>query len=829
MDLFYQAFLFPIEWLMRVILEAFYILTDNYGLSIILLSILINIFIIPFDYVADFLGIQHKKKLEIIKPKIDLIKKEFTGQERHLYLQTLYRVNNYHPLSNLKGSVGLLFQIPFFFAAFHLLGNYESFNNNSFFIIKDLGKPDGLFFGANFLPFLMTLVSLLSSYIFSINKSNSEKFPLIVLSIFFLIILYFESSALLIYWTVSNIFSLIKNWVEEKIQFNFVRHTILNFLSSIKKTLKRNTKLKFIINNIYCQASILFFGLIFVYKAIPIAASDVGMYGANYQFVVLNLILFFLTSIVIAMTLYYFLGNKWRDIAMKLLTFGALVGLFFSFVMPFEINKINALSIPLFSVYESVTIKVLKLFALFPLLLIWFVIFKTIKKIIWFILLFLNIMLMSHTLSAGLSPTSFDIVASNKSGDMSINQANEFYAFSKDSNTIVIMLDMFQGNIFADIIDEHPELIQQFSGFTYYPNTLSHGSSTWKSISAIAGGQDFQVQYMNEKIQSPKLPEIDDEFIFNPKERAYLKNMKMAQLYNHDYSIFKPSYVNCDIFNSYQNSICSNNVIINKELLADKNLIFDTNSSFQAAIFFAKFSLVLNLPHQTKNIAGRLLGGNYFSAYMDNVNQYSQLQNLIDFTNPNSSNKTFKFFENKITHSLWMLNENCKIVNENFDYYRGLFNSGYCSLNQLNHFFTKLNTFGIYDNTKIIIVSDHGSSSTDYGYNYINSNNFNIQPSASSALMLVKDFNQSGNLRISNEFMSNMDAYGIALSGVSEGENIQLDTIMKPIKNRSLIYIHEISPDRSYNIIEAYKVTNDMFNKNNWERLNQNQIIQLSQ
>ena len=829
MDLFYQAFLFPIEWLMRVILEAFYILTDNYGLSIIFLSILINIFITPLHYIADFLGVQHKKRLEIIKPKIDLLKKEFTGQERHLYLQTLYRVNNYHPLSNLKGSVGLLFQIPFFFAAFHLLGNYESFNNNSFFIIKDLGKPDGLFFGANFLPFLMTLVSLLSSYIFSINKSNSEKFPLIVLSIFFLIILYFESSALLIYWTVSNIFSLIKNWVEEKIQFNFVRHTILNFLSSIKKTLKRNTKLKFIINNIYCQASILFFGLIFLYKAIPIAASDTGMYGANYQFVVLNLILFFLLSIAISVSLYYFLGNKWRDILMKLLTFGALLGLFFSFVMPFEINAINALAIPPFYIYEPVFIKVLKLLVLFPLLLIWFVLFKAIKKAVWVILLFTNIMLMTHTLSAGLSPNNFDVIASKNSGDMSINQANKFYAFSKDSNTIVIMLDMFQGNIFADIIDEHPELIQQFSGFTYYPNTLSHGSSTWKSISAIAGGQDFQVQFLNEKIKSLQSSESHDEFVFSPKERAYLNNMKMAQLYNHDYSIFKPSYVTCDIFNSYQNSICSNNVIINNELLAEKNFTFSPNSSFEAASFFAKFSLVLNLPHQTKNIAGRLLAGNYLSEYMNNVNQYAQLQNLTDFANPNSTNKTFKFFENKITHNLWMLNEDCKIVNENFDDYQGLYNSAFCSLKLLNDFFLKLKSLEIYDKSKIIIVSDHGSASPAYGKFFVDTKNFKIEPSASSALLLVKDFYQSEDLKTSMEFMSNMDTYGIALSGVSENKNIFSDRIKKPIKNRSLIYIHSVSPENSYNITEAYKVTNNIFDKNNWEKLNQSQIQKLSQ
>ena len=79
------------------------------------------------------------------------------------------------------------------------------------------------------------------------------------------------------------------------------------------------------------------------------------------------------------------------------------------------------------------------------------------------------------------------------------------------------------------------------------------------------------------------------------------------------------------------------------------------------------------------------------------------------------------------------------------------------------------------------------------------------------------------------QFMSNMDTYGIALSGVSEGKNEQLDRIKTPKKNRSLIYIQEVSPKDSYNITEAYKVKDNMFNKNNWEKLNQDQIEQLSE
>jgi len=183
-----------------------------------------------------------------------------------------------------------------------------------------------------------------------------------------------------------------------------------------------------------------------------------------------------------------------------------------------------------------------------------------------------------------------------------------------------------------------------------------------------------------------------------------------------------------------------------------------------------------------------------------------------------------------------MLNKECKLVNQNFNNYDGLFNSASCSLSLLNDFFNKLKLLGIYDKTKIIITSDHGSSQVNFGIHDNrfedfsgNNGNYNTQANSASALMLVKDFNQSGDLKVSMQFLSNIDAYGIALSGVSEGKDLQFDRIKTPIKNRSLIYIHTTSLSDLYKITEAYRVTNNMFDKNNWKRLDQSQIKQLSQ
>ena len=214
-----------------------------------------------------------------------------------------------------------------------------------------------------------------------------------------------------------------------------------------------------------------------------------------------------------------------------------------------------------------------------------------------------------------------------------------------------------------------------------------------------------------------------------------------------------------------------------------------------------------------------MLNNNF--GYSHAIKEYSQLNNMTDFSNFESSKKTFKFIHNTFTHKSWMINNNCQIVNKNFKEYQGLFNVGYCSMKLLNNFFVKLKSLDIYDETKIIIVSDHGVYGRDIE---VNTKKFSILEPGASALMLVKDFNQSGDLKTSIQFMSNMDTYGIALSGVSEGAEVKLDKIKTPEENRSLIFIKEVEPIVSYNITKAFRVKDNIFDEKNWQELSEEEI-----
>lgn len=215
LDILYAVFIQPIEWGMGWIFAKAYGLLGSYGLAIIVLSLVVNLALIPIYYISDRWLEEERSIQDKMKPKLEEIKTVFEGQERFMMTRMLYRIHSYHPLLAVRNSVGLLIQIPFFFAAYQLLSNYEALNGVSFFIFNDLSRPDGLLsigsWHINIMPFVMTAINLASAYIFAKGLSVKDQAQSYIIAAIFLVLLYTMPVGLVLYWTVNNIFSLIKN------------------------------------------------------------------------------------------------------------------------------------------------------------------------------------------------------------------------------------------------------------------------------------------------------------------------------------------------------------------------------------------------------------------------------------------------------------------------------------------------------------------------------------------------------------------------------------------------------------------------------------------
>ncbi|WP_144172540.1 membrane protein insertase YidC [Brachyspira hyodysenteriae] len=229
-DIFYNIIIYPIEFIIEILFYLFSVeFKSSYGVSLFLLSLCINFLSLPLYNIAESWQAKERAIQDKMKPMIDNIKAVYKGDQRYLLIRTCQRINGYKTIYAFRGTLGLLIQIPFFMAAYNFVHSLSGLSGQSFLFIKDLSKPDALIhignISINLLPFLMTLFSLLASFVYSRKLKFKESLPLYIVSLIFLLLLYNSPSGLLFYWTINCLFSFIKNIIIEfKLYEIFVRN-----------------------------------------------------------------------------------------------------------------------------------------------------------------------------------------------------------------------------------------------------------------------------------------------------------------------------------------------------------------------------------------------------------------------------------------------------------------------------------------------------------------------------------------------------------------------------------------------------------------------------
>lgn len=210
MNTLYQILIAPLEAVMGVLLSAIYGAIGSYGVSIFFLSLLINVVLFPLFQMAERWQDAEREVQKVLKPKLQQFRLAFSGEERHVMIQSLYRQAGYHPAYAMRSSFGLFLQLPFWIAAYRLLSQYQPLNGASFLVFEDLGKPDGLLWGFNLLPFVMTGLNVAAAFVYTKSLSRTEQIQPLVLASLFLVLLYSSPAGLLLYWTFNSLFSLLR-------------------------------------------------------------------------------------------------------------------------------------------------------------------------------------------------------------------------------------------------------------------------------------------------------------------------------------------------------------------------------------------------------------------------------------------------------------------------------------------------------------------------------------------------------------------------------------------------------------------------------------------
>jgi len=380
-------------------------------------------------------------------------------------------------------------------------------------------------------------------------------------------------------------------------------------------------------------------------------------------------------------------------------------------------------------------------------------------------------------------------------------------SLSKEGNVIVFLTDRLDSLWMDEVIDRYPDVKDHFDGFTFYQNNISHNTNTFPSVPQMLTNYRYKgtewADYTSKAWEGDTVPKV-------LTENGYNVNLLIDSLTT--YSTVNQLEGQC--FNI-------------KDCDAD-DIKFNYIGDGGIIPTMTQISLSRLSPYALKSFFTLGLGSNLSSKFIEYKNDYPDIMPMaigvssdIDYynylrrnrLNADSDEKTFSFIHLNCSHGSSAETVNLYDRHEKVDIYsttRGGFQI-------LFEYFDQMKKLGVYDNSTIIVLGDHGRAPAEI--------EIDDEPGLTSAIttaLLVKPAGERGELKLdryselSNDFFpaSVLDYAGIDHSdfGLSYKDVIEGD----------------LHPDRYMQTFDwggygkviykaYYKVTGDARDFDNWE------------
>ena len=209
----------PFAVLLSLLMNWLHGFFGNYGWSIISITIIMRLVIWP----VTAKGTRAMKKMSKLAPMMQEIKEKYKDNPQKMQQETmsLYRDYGVNPVG---GCLPLLLQMPIFIGYFAMLRAAVELRHEPWLgWVTDLSLPDTVMhiagFPVNILPLLMGITMMLQMRMTPQSAGPNQKQMKIIMTImpiFITVICYNFASALALYWTAGNIFSIGQTWVTQK-------------------------------------------------------------------------------------------------------------------------------------------------------------------------------------------------------------------------------------------------------------------------------------------------------------------------------------------------------------------------------------------------------------------------------------------------------------------------------------------------------------------------------------------------------------------------------------------------------------------------------------
>lgn len=208
----------PLNWILNTLHVGIDKLAtaQSWGLSIIFLTIIVRIFIWPLHAKST----HTMKRMSKLQPKMKELKEKYGDDPNKLNTEMmgLYRKYGINPLG---GCLPMLIQIPIFFGFFQMLNSAVELRDQPFLWVNDLSQPDTVAYllglPINLLPIVMAGTSALQMAMMPKTGDKMQQRIMMLMPLMFFFFCYNYASALALYWTTQNIFSIGQTYLMNKI------------------------------------------------------------------------------------------------------------------------------------------------------------------------------------------------------------------------------------------------------------------------------------------------------------------------------------------------------------------------------------------------------------------------------------------------------------------------------------------------------------------------------------------------------------------------------------------------------------------------------------
>ena len=202
---FAQPMLWMLNWL--------FALVGNYGIAIILMTLIVRLLIWPLtrkSYVSTMM-------MQKMQPEMQRVQKLYANDKARLQMEMM-KIYQTHKTSPMSGCLPMLIQIPIFFALYKALLISVPMRSAHFLWISDLAVMDPYFI----LPILMGLTMWLQQYLQTPTKTTgndamaSTQRVMKWMPVLFTVMFAWMPAGLVLYWTVSNLFGILQMYIIKK-------------------------------------------------------------------------------------------------------------------------------------------------------------------------------------------------------------------------------------------------------------------------------------------------------------------------------------------------------------------------------------------------------------------------------------------------------------------------------------------------------------------------------------------------------------------------------------------------------------------------------------